>query len=67
MSTERTAVLEWTYSTPCSACGKPIRIDRDPSGGKKPYGAIAPSVRAKCKACGHEQEYPASAINNTLS
>jgi RNase P subunit RPR2 len=65
MSNEKTMMLEWYYVTPCGMCGQPIRIAKDPSGGSKPYSET-PTVRASCKACGHQEEYPASAVDNRL-
>ena len=66
MPNDKTMALEWHYTTPCGSCGTIIRVAKDPSCGKSPYSNFHRSVRATCKSCGHEEEYPASAVDNKL-
>lgn len=63
MPSDKTVVLEWYYTTPCGSCGHDIRINKDLSRGKTKYSG-ASNLRAKCTKCGHEDSYPATAIDN---
>jgi hypothetical protein len=65
MSNDKTVILKWRYTTPCGMCGTRISIADDPSGGEKKYSEGA-TVRASCPSCGHQQDYPASAVDNKL-
>lgn len=62
---DRTVAMEWWYTTPCGRCGHDIKIAKDASGGEQRYNAT-PTVKAKCAGCGHEDTYPASAVDNRL-
>lgn len=66
MAGDTTVVMEWFHTTPCGSCGKDIRIGKDDSRGKVRYAASGP-VRATCGACGHEDQYPPTAIDAKAS
>lgn len=63
MAGDDTMVMEWFYMTPCGRCGQDVQVGKDPSRGKVRYSGASP-VRAKCPKCGHEDNYPATAIDN---
>lgn len=65
MPQDKTVVMEWHYTTPCGRCGRDIRITKDASGGEKKFSESA-TVRVSCTKCGHEDTYPASAVDNKL-
>lgn len=64
-SEDRTVAMEWWYTTPCGRCGQDVRIAKDNSRGKVKY-SISSTVKVKCASCGHEETYPASAVDNKM-
>ena len=63
MSSDKTVVMKWHYTTPCGQCGRDIKVAPDPSNGKQKFNG-APTVTLKCEDCGHQGSYPASAVDN---
>jgi RNase P subunit RPR2 len=57
--------MQWWYTTPCGRCAKDVRIAKDASRGKSKYSASS-TVKAKCASCGHEDAYPASAVDSKM-